>query len=84
MSPIYRVMRLEGPGRVERVVCADGSSYEADLVVVGIGGVPATDLAAGAGLACENGIVVDEHCRTSQEHILRRAIAPLTPRRALR
>jgi 3-phenylpropionate/trans-cinnamate dioxygenase ferredoxin reductase component len=64
-----RVMRLEGPGRVERVVCADGSSYEADLVVVGIGGVPATDLATGAGLACENGIVVDEHCRTSQEHI---------------
>src|ERR1700735_3677475 len=64
-----RVVRLEGPGRVERVVCADGNSYEADLVVVGIGGVPVTDLATRAGLACDNGIVVDEHCRTSQEHI---------------
>ena len=35
-----RVVRLEGAGRVERVVCADGSSYEADLLVVGVGAVP--------------------------------------------
>src|SRR5580698_5470651 len=52
-----RVVRLEGAGRVERVVCADGSSFEADLLVVG------------AGLACENGITVDEYCRSSDEAI---------------
>ncbi len=60
-----RVVRLEGAGRVERVVCADGSTYPADLVVVGIGAVANMDLASEAGLACENGIMVDEYCRTS-------------------
>jgi 3-phenylpropionate/trans-cinnamate dioxygenase ferredoxin reductase subunit len=54
-----RVVRLEGRGRVDRVICADGSSHAADLVIVGVGAVPTTDLAQGAGLACENGIVVD-------------------------
>jgi 3-phenylpropionate/trans-cinnamate dioxygenase ferredoxin reductase subunit len=60
-----RVVRLEGTSRVERVVCADGSSYETDLLVVGVGALANMELAAAAGLACENGIVVDEFCRTS-------------------
>jgi 3-phenylpropionate/trans-cinnamate dioxygenase ferredoxin reductase subunit len=60
-----RVIRLEGAGRVETVVCADGSSHAADLVIVGIGAVATTGLASAAGLACDDGIVVDEHCRTS-------------------
>jgi 3-phenylpropionate/trans-cinnamate dioxygenase ferredoxin reductase subunit len=60
-----RVVRLEGSSRVERVVCADGSSYETDLLVVGVGALANMELAAAAGLACENGIVVDEYCRTS-------------------
>jgi len=60
-----RVVRLEGTSRVERVVCADGSSYETDLLVVGVGALANMELAAAAGLACENGIVVDEYCRTS-------------------
>ena len=60
-----RVVRLEGSSRVERVVCADGSSYETDLLVVGVGALANMDLAAAAGLVCENGIVVDEYCRTS-------------------
>jgi 3-phenylpropionate/trans-cinnamate dioxygenase ferredoxin reductase component len=64
-----RVVRLQGAQSVERVVCADGSSYEADLLVAGIGAVPETKLAANAGLACENGIVVDAHCRTSDPAI---------------
>jgi 3-phenylpropionate/trans-cinnamate dioxygenase ferredoxin reductase subunit len=59
-----RVTRLEGAGRVERVVCADGSTHAADLVVVGIGAVANMDLARDAGLACADGVVVDEHCRT--------------------
>ncbi len=54
-----RVVRLEGASRVERVVCADGSTYEADLLVVGVGALPNTQLAGDAGLECDNGIVVD-------------------------
>jgi 3-phenylpropionate/trans-cinnamate dioxygenase ferredoxin reductase subunit len=64
-----RVVRLEGQGRVERVVCADGSSHAADLVIVGVGAVATTRLASDAGLACDNGIVVDEYCRTSDAAI---------------
>jgi 3-phenylpropionate/trans-cinnamate dioxygenase ferredoxin reductase subunit len=64
-----RVVRLEGAGRVERVVCADGSSLAADFVVVGVGAAAVTQLASEAGLACDNGIVVDEYCRTSDPSI---------------
>jgi 3-phenylpropionate/trans-cinnamate dioxygenase ferredoxin reductase subunit len=60
-----RVVCLEGQGRVENVVCADGTRHAADLVIVGIGAVATTELASAAGLACDNGIVVDEYCRTS-------------------
>jgi 3-phenylpropionate/trans-cinnamate dioxygenase ferredoxin reductase subunit len=64
-----RVVRLEGGARVERVVCADGSSHEADTLVVGVGAVANMQLAADAGLQCENGIIVDEYCRTSDPAI---------------
>ena len=64
-----RVVRLEGGGRVEQVVCADGSSHAADLVIVGVGAVATTELASNAGLTCDNGIVVDEYCRTSDAAI---------------
>jgi 3-phenylpropionate/trans-cinnamate dioxygenase ferredoxin reductase component len=64
-----RVVRLEGGTRAERVVCADGSEFAADLVIVGVGALPVTALASGAGLACDNGIVVDEYCRTSDAAI---------------
>lgn len=64
-----RVVALQGTGRVERVVCADGGSYDADMVVVGVGAEPVTDLADNAGLHCDNGIVVDQYCRTSDAAI---------------
>jgi 3-phenylpropionate/trans-cinnamate dioxygenase ferredoxin reductase subunit len=64
-----RVVRFEGNGRVERVVCADGSVYPAELLVVGVGVIADTQLALDAGLACENGVVVDETCRTSDPAI---------------
>jgi 3-phenylpropionate/trans-cinnamate dioxygenase ferredoxin reductase component len=64
-----RVVRLEGREQVERVVCADGSSHPADLVIVGVGAIATTGLASAAGLACDNGIVVDEYCRTSDAAI---------------
>jgi 3-phenylpropionate/trans-cinnamate dioxygenase ferredoxin reductase component len=56
---------FEGDGRVEAVRTADGRRIEADFVVVGIGVVPRTQLAEAAGLEVDNGILVDEHLRTS-------------------
>ena len=44
-------------------------SIPADLVVAGIGIVPNTELAASAGLDVDNGIVVDTHCRTTDDNI---------------
>ncbi|MDT7619019.1 MAG: 3-phenylpropionate/trans-cinnamate dioxygenase ferredoxin reductase component [Pseudonocardiales bacterium] len=48
---------------------ASGERFPADVVVVGIGMVPNDDLALRAGLAVENGVVVDEHCRTSDPDV---------------
>lgn len=61
-----------GPGdeAITAVCCGDGSSIAADLVIVGIGLVPNTELAQAAGLAVDNGIVVDEHARTSDPDIV--------------
>lgn len=50
---------------VHTVTLQDGSTIEADLVLVGIGIVPVTDLAADAGLEVDDGVIVDEHQRTS-------------------
>lgn len=41
----------------------------ADVVVVGIGAIPRTELAEAAGLAVDNGILVDETLRTSDPHV---------------
>lgn len=54
-----------GDARVRGILLADGTEIPADLVVIGIGIVPNTELAAEAGLAVNDGIVVDEHCRTA-------------------
>jgi 3-phenylpropionate/trans-cinnamate dioxygenase ferredoxin reductase component len=64
-----RVTRLEGTECVERVLCADGSETAADVVIVGVGAIATTALASTAGLACDNGIIVDEYCRTQDEAI---------------
>lgn len=55
---------------VTGVRCGDGSVVPADVVVVGIGLVPNTELAQAAGLSVDNGIVVDEYAQTSDPHIV--------------
>jgi len=52
-------------GRVRAVLTEEGGEYPADLVIVGVGVVPADELARAAGLDCGNGIVTDGYCRTS-------------------
>ena len=48
---------------------ADGSSIEADLLVVGIGVTPDTTLAEAAGLRTDNGVLVDDQLRSSEPDI---------------
>ena len=60
-----RVEAFEGDGAVERVRTSDGRHLECDFVVVGIGVQPRTQLAARAGLAIGDGILVDERLQTS-------------------
>jgi 3-phenylpropionate/trans-cinnamate dioxygenase ferredoxin reductase component len=64
------VHALEGAGHVERLVLADGSAVDADLVIVGVGLIPNTELAEAAGLEVSNGIVVDRHAATSDPDIV--------------
>ncbi len=55
-------------GRVTAVKAGD-VSFDADVVIVGIGIIPNIELAQEAGLNCDNGIVVDDHCRSSNPDI---------------
>jgi 3-phenylpropionate/trans-cinnamate dioxygenase ferredoxin reductase subunit len=60
------VRELTGAGgRVDAVVLEDGTEVPADLVVVGIGAQPRTQLAGEAGLRVDNGVVADAALRTS-------------------
>ena len=60
------VTELRGAGgAVREAVTSAGAVLPADLVVVGIGAVPATSLASGAGLDCGNGVIVDAGLHTS-------------------
>ncbi len=63
------VAAFEGAGRVERVTTQGGRRIECDFAVVGLGIEPVTELLAGTGAKIDNGIVVDEFCRTGVEGI---------------
>jgi 3-phenylpropionate/trans-cinnamate dioxygenase ferredoxin reductase subunit len=64
------VTSIEGENHVEHVHCADGSKYDADLVIIAVGVLPHTRLAAEAGLDVEDGILVDEFTQTSDPDIV--------------
>jgi 3-phenylpropionate/trans-cinnamate dioxygenase ferredoxin reductase component len=63
------VAAFEGADRVERVVTQGGRRIECDFVVVGLGVEPVTELLADTGAEIDNGIAVDEFCRTGVEGI---------------
>lgn len=63
------VTALEGGERVERVRLADGDEVAADLVVVGVGIQPNEQLAREAGLAVQDGVIVDSYCETTAGHV---------------
>ena len=79
------VSRFEGTGpadtggAVTGAHLSDGSFVPADLVVIGIGAEPRTELAEQLGLACDGGIVVDACARTSDPAIVAAGDCAVTP-----
>ncbi len=64
-----RIEALEGDGAVRGVRLSDGRVLACDAVLVGVGAVANDELARDAGLACDNGIIVDLAARTSDPAI---------------
>jgi 3-phenylpropionate/trans-cinnamate dioxygenase ferredoxin reductase component len=60
---------FEGDGHVRRVRTTTGGTIDCDFVVAGIGVVPRTELAEGAGLEVQNGILVNDRLETSASGI---------------
>ena len=63
------VATFEGDGRVQRVVTNRGRRIECDFAVVGIGVDPEVEFLAGSGIKTDDGVLVDEHCRSSVAQI---------------
>jgi 3-phenylpropionate/trans-cinnamate dioxygenase ferredoxin reductase subunit len=63
------VERFAGAGRVEEVLTDRGHRIGCDFVVIGIGIAPNVELVEGTGVAMENGILVDQRCRTNVDGI---------------
>ena len=64
------VSAIGGNDRVETIVDGNGQERPADIVLIGIGVLPAAELAEAAGLPCDDGILVDEYCQTEDPDIL--------------
>ena len=59
------VVAIEGKGRAEAVLLADGRRYDCDAVLVGVGALPNVELPEASGLACSDGVIVDAAARTA-------------------
>ncbi|MGD8324682.1 MAG: FAD-dependent oxidoreductase [Gammaproteobacteria bacterium] len=64
------IERFSGTTRVTGVTMHDGSEYECDCVIIGIGVVPNTTLAEQADIDCDNGVSVDPHTKTSVPNVV--------------
>jgi 3-phenylpropionate/trans-cinnamate dioxygenase ferredoxin reductase subunit len=62
------VSGFSGDQRLAGVQCGE-QEFPADLAVIGIGIIPNVEVAEAAGINCDNGIVVDEHCATSAANV---------------
>jgi 3-phenylpropionate/trans-cinnamate dioxygenase ferredoxin reductase component len=64
-----QVTEFIGTDRVSAVATASGERFECDIAIVGIGIMPAVEIAERAGLPCADGIRVDSCARTPDRHI---------------
>ena len=60
------VDRISGDGRVQQVTLSDGSTVDADVVVVGIGVIPNTEWLDGSGLELGDGVLCDASCLAAE------------------
>ncbi|WP_034388482.1 NAD(P)/FAD-dependent oxidoreductase [Comamonas composti] len=65
-----QALKAGADGRVAQVLLADGRALDCDAVVLGIGVQANDELARAAGLACDQGVLVDACGRTADERIL--------------
>ncbi|SET37503.1 NAD(P)/FAD-dependent oxidoreductase [Thalassotalea agarivorans] len=63
------VIKVATSGGVNTIVCADGSEYIADMIIVGVGIRVNTELAEQLNLTIENGIKVNSRCQTSNPDV---------------
>ncbi|KFL25613.1 NAD(FAD)-dependent dehydrogenase [Devosia sp. 17-2-E-8] len=63
------VISIQDKNGMAEIELAEGDSLAADLVIVGIGGMPNCQLAEAAGIECDNGISVDAEGRTSEPSV---------------
>ena len=63
------ISRLTGNKAVQAVELSDGQALESDLVVIGVGVAPRTELAEAAGLELDNGVVTDQFLATTSSGI---------------
>jgi 3-phenylpropionate/trans-cinnamate dioxygenase ferredoxin reductase subunit len=63
------VTRFQGNGRVERVLTKRGLRIDCDFAVVGVGVEPDIDFIAGSRIETDNGILVDEYCRSTVDGV---------------
>jgi 3-phenylpropionate/trans-cinnamate dioxygenase ferredoxin reductase subunit len=59
------IEQFRGDERVEEAITTAGKKISCDVVVIGVGVVPATELVDGEAVEVDNGIITDEFCRTS-------------------
>ena len=62
-------VEISGTDRAEAIVCDTGERIAADIVIIGIGVIPNTELAEESGLDVDNGILVNEFAQTADENI---------------
>lgn len=64
-----QVTGFEGNGRVRAVTTANGLRIDCDFVVLGLGVEPVTDFLDGSGIDVDDGVLVDEHCRSNVDGV---------------
>ncbi len=78
-----QIKGFQGSDQLSAIEFADGSTLAADLAITGIGILPNIELAEAAGIAVDNGIIVDPLGRTNVDHIYATGDCTLHPNELL-